>query len=147
MATNIYEPVEAYKPKTGKSTDHPCQGSLSHVFSDETLEHYTHASDRNTEEPHIWNLASQCYRNLGVPDAVNPSITDQAIVITGESGAGKTFTTKQVLKFLAKVGSPGGESKLTDRMLATTAILEAWGNANMPRNPDSSRFGTFLNLS
>jgi len=108
VATNIYEPVEAYKPKTGNATDHPAQGSLADVFSEETLDHYIHATDRDKEEPHIWNLAGQCFRNLGKPDAVNPSITDQAIVITGESGAGKTFTTKQVLKFLAKVGSPGG---------------------------------------
>merc|ERR1711966_454168 len=79
------------------------------------------------------------------------------IIITGESGAGKTFTTKKILDFLAEVGgataapgeaAPGEdeEKTITELMLSATPILEGFGNANMPRNPDSSRFGKLYKI-
>jgi len=75
----------------------------------------------------------------------------QSIVITGESGAGKTYTTKNMLNFLAVVGEDPHATGDTgpsapELMLGATPILEGWGNANMPRNPDSSRFGKLYQI-
>jgi len=139
VAINLFEPRESYD----------AGGELEDVFSNKTLQHYVLATDRNSEPPHIFNLASHCYHQLYLPPPVTsraePKNSNQAIVITGESGAGKTFNTKKVLDFLADVGSGGGgdshAKSVTDLMLQTTPLLEGFGNANMPRNPDSSRFG------
>jgi len=78
---------------------------------------------------------------------------NQCLIITGESGAGKTFNTRNILGYLAYVGidpdtldpvtgkPKDGSKPVTDRMLDSSDILDAFGNATMPRNDDSSRFG------
>ena len=144
VAINLYEPRSSYAPG----------GSNHHLYSDETMERYVKQRDQDDPgvKPHPWSLASHCYKQ------VFQGATDQSIVITGESGAGKTYTTKLVLDFLAEVGkdpeaggpvegAPGmRHEKITDLMLSATPILEGFGNANMPRNPDSSRFGKLYTL-
>ena len=77
---------------------------------------------------------------------------DQVILITGESGAGKTENTKKVISYFAMVGASGklkeGEVGLEDKVVQTNPVLEAWGNAKTVRNDNSSRFGKrFLNIS
>merc|ERR1719481_737017 len=72
---------------------------------------------------------------------------NQSILITGESGAGKTENTKKVISYFATICSSGkrkeGEASLEDKIVATNPVLEAWGNAKTVRNDNSSRFGKF----
>merc|ERR1711953_681988 len=79
---------------------------------------------------------------------------DQSMLITGESGAGKTEDTKKVISYLAMVAAPkkkaGAEAakkaSLEDQIVATNPILESYGNAKTSRNDNSSRFGKFIRI-
>jgi len=75
--------------------------------------------------------------------------TRQAIVISGESGAGKTESAKQAMAFLTHLGSKvTAENKepLEVRILATNPVLETFGNSKTARNNNSSRFGKYIKL-
>merc|ERR1712001_4802 len=75
---------------------------------------------------------------------------NQSILITGESGAGKTENTKKVIGYFACVGATGkaskGKASLEDQVVQTNPILEAFGNAKTVRNDNSSRFGKFIRI-
>ena len=75
---------------------------------------------------------------------------NQSILITGESGAGKTENTKKVIAYFATVAGAGkrkeGEPGLEDKIVQTNPVLEAWGNAKTVRNDNSSRFGKFIRI-
>ena len=81
----------------------------------------------------------------------NPDLfLPQSILITGESGAGKTENTKKVIAYFATICSSGkrkeGEASLEDKIVQTNPVLEAWGNAKTVRNDNSSRFGKFIRI-
>merc|ERR1719510_263437 len=102
---------------------------------------------RNEVPPHLWAITETAYRNM----LTNGK--DQAMLITGESGAGKTENTKKVISYLAMVASSGkktGEAakkvSLEDQIVATNPILESYGNAKTSRNDNSSRFGKFIRI-
>merc|ERR1719411_2296288 len=94
--------------------------------------------------PHIFAIAEGAYQGM-----VNSGI-NQSILITGESGAGKTENTKKVISYFATVCSSGkrkeGEASLEDKIVQTNPVLEAWGNAKTVRNDNSSRFGKFIRI-
>ena len=76
---------------------------------------------------------------------------DNAMLITGESGAGKTENTKKVISYLAMVASGASKKSekkvsLEDQIVATNPILESYGNAKTARNDNSSRFGKFIRI-
>ena len=75
---------------------------------------------------------------------------DQSMLITGESGAGKTENTKKVIAYLAMVATSGKKAdkkvSLEDQIVATNPILESYGNAKTSRNDNSSRFGKFIRI-
>merc|ERR1719266_1300025 len=75
---------------------------------------------------------------------------NQSILITGESGAGKTENTKKVISYFASIGATGkkkeGEIGLEDKIVNTNPVVEAWGNAKTVRNDNSSRFGKFIRI-
>ena len=76
---------------------------------------------------------------------------DNAMLITGESGAGKTENTKKVITYLALAASGAGKKvekkvSLEDQIVATNPILESYGNAKTARNDNSSRFGKFIRI-
>merc|ERR1719464_2214108 len=106
-------------------------------------------------EIYIGKRRSECWRHIfGVAEAayqgMNNSGINQSILITGESGAGKTENTKKVISYFATVCSSGkrkeGEASLEDKIVATNPVLEAWGNAKTVRNDNSSRFGKFIRI-
>lgn len=86
--------------------------------------------------PHVFMVANNAYKGL------TEMSHDQSIIISGESGAGKTEATKKCLAFLADVaGASPASAGLDRRLLAANPILEAFGNAKTVRNNNSSRFG------
>jgi len=99
---------------------------------------------RNEVPPHLWAITETAYRNM----LTNGK--DQSMLITGESGAGKTENTKKVISYLAMVASSGKKAakkvSLEDQIVATNPILESYGNAKTSRNDNSSRFGKFIRI-
>merc|ERR1712045_986681 len=94
--------------------------------------------------PHIFGVAESSYQGM-----MNNG-KNQSILITGESGAGKTENTKKVISYFASIGASGkkkeGEPGLEDKIVQTNPVLEAWGNAKTVRNDNSSRFGKFIRI-
>jgi len=100
---------------------------------------------RNEVPPHLWAIAETAYRNM------LQTKKDNAMLITGESGAGKTENTKKVITYLAMVATGAGKKtekkvSLEDQIVATNPILESYGNAKTARNDNSSRFGKFIRI-
>uniref|UniRef100_A0A4W5LN72 Myosin-7B n=2 Tax=Hucho hucho TaxID=62062 RepID=A0A4W5LN72_9TELE len=73
---------------------------------------------------------------------------NQSILITGESGAGKTVNTKRVIQYFATIAVSGAkkEGSLEDQIIAANPLLESYGNAKTVRNDNSSRFGKFIRI-
>ena len=106
--------------------------------------------------PHVYAVADAAYRDMMRVISQNtltklPAAVNQTILISGESGAGKTESTKIVLRYLTTVGNSSGGSGLVtgsvmDKVLQSNPILESFGNARTLRNDNSSRFGKFIEL-
>ena len=112
------------------------------IYGDAVMKQYQDAAV-GTQPPHIYSPAAASYTGLlaGSP---------QSLIISGESGAGKSESAKLILKHLAFCstapsddGSPGVE----DKILASSPPLEAFGNAKTPMNNNSSRYGKFIMLN
>lgn len=92
--------------------------------------------DKENAIPHVYHIAESAYRAL-VRDW-----RSQSILVSGESGAGKTETSRHLLAYLSFASS--SKNTLNDKIVATTPILEAFGNAKTRYNDNSSRFGKFV---
>merc|ERR1719187_3181764 len=99
--------------------------------------------------PHIFSVSDNAYQFM-LMDKEN-----QSVLITGESGAGKTVNTKRVIQYFATASSGGEKSaadsgkmqgSLEDQIIAANPLLEAYGNAKTVRNDNSSRFGKFIRI-
>ncbi|GMI83813.1 myosin 1 [Hibiscus trionum] len=93
--------------------------------------------NKSIESPHVYAIADTAIREM-TRDEVN-----QSIIISGESGAGKTETAKIAMQYLAVLG---GGSGIEYEILKTNPILEAFGNAKTLRNDNSSRFGKLIEI-
>ncbi|EPY52395.1 myosin type-2 heavy chain 2 [Schizosaccharomyces cryophilus OY26] len=111
------------------------------IYGEDIIKKY-HAKQLPEVKPHIFRVADIAYRNLLERDQ------DQSILVTGESGAGKTETTKKVIQYLTAItGTSSNDSQLLEnKILDTNPVLEAFGNAQTVRNNNSSRFGKFIRI-
>ncbi|CAB1432176.1 unnamed protein product [Pleuronectes platessa] len=119
------------------------------VYDSEVVSAYR-GKKRMEAPPHIFSVSDNAYQNM-LTDREN-----QSVLITGESGAGKTVNTKRVIQYFATIAVAGGDKKsqgekkyqgsLEDQIIAANPLLEAYGNAKTVRNDNSSRFGKFIRI-
>ncbi|KAJ9077391.1 Myosin type-2 heavy chain 1 [Entomophthora muscae] len=117
------------------------------LYSQDVIKAYS-GKDRGDLEPHLFAIAEDAYRCM-IKDEKN-----QTVIVSGESGAGKTVSAKFIMRYFASVNldpnSPtGGDSGMSEterQILATNPILESFGNAKTTRNDNSSRFGKYIEI-
>lgn len=71
---------------------------------------------------------------------------NQSIIVSGESGAGKTVSAKYAMRYFANVGGSSEETQIEKKVLASNPIMESFGNAKTTRNDNSSRFGKYIQI-
>ncbi|KAL2297316.1 hypothetical protein Nmel_016615 [Mimus melanotis] len=110
------------------------------IYTKQNMERYRGVSFYEVS-PHLYAIADNSYRSL------RTERKDQCILISGESGAGKTEATKKILQYYA-VTCPASQQVETvkDRLLQSNPVLEAFGNAKTLRNDNSSRFGKYMDV-
>uniref|UniRef100_G1L4C2 Myosin heavy chain 4 n=1 Tax=Ailuropoda melanoleuca TaxID=9646 RepID=G1L4C2_AILME len=120
------------------------------VYNPEVVAAYR-GKKRQEAPPHIFSISDNAYQFM-LTDREN-----QSILITGESGAGKTVNTKRVIQYFATIAITGEKKKeeptpgkmqgtLEDQIISANPLLEAFGNAKTVRNDNSSRFGKFIRI-
>ncbi|XP_077183720.1 myosin-4 [Paroedura picta] len=122
------------------------------VYNPEVVNAYR-GKKRQEAPPHIFSISDNAYQSM-LTDREN-----QSILITGESGAGKTVNTKRVIQYFATIAATGDKKKeeaapqpgkmqgtLEDQIISANPLLEAFGNAKTVRNDNSSRFGKFIRI-
>ncbi|XP_051256359.1 unconventional myosin-XIX [Dicentrarchus labrax] len=119
------------------------------LYSLDVMKEYHCAPQPKEFKPHIFIVAEEAYRNVrGQLEPVN-----QSLVVSGESGAGKTWTSRCLMKYYATVAASSSVVKsqntverIERRVLDSNPIMEAFGNACTLRNNNSSRFGKYIQL-
>uniref|UniRef100_A0A8C6JM22 Uncharacterized protein n=1 Tax=Melopsittacus undulatus TaxID=13146 RepID=A0A8C6JM22_MELUD len=91
-------------------------------------------------DPHIFAVAEEAYKQMARDEK------NQSIIVSGESGAGKTVSAKYAMRFFATVGGSASETNIEAKVLASSPIMEAIGNAKTTRNDNSSRFGKYIQI-
>ncbi|XP_021086551.1 unconventional myosin-Vb isoform X4 [Mesocricetus auratus] len=91
-------------------------------------------------DPHIFAVAEEAYKQMARDEK------NQSIIVSGESGAGKTVSAKYAMRYFATVGGSASDTNIEDKVLASSPIMEAIGNAKTTRNDNSSRFGKFIEI-
>ncbi|EMC94973.1 hypothetical protein BAUCODRAFT_73113 [Baudoinia panamericana UAMH 10762] len=111
------------------------------IYTDQILESYQ-GKNRLEVPPHVFAIAESMYYNM---KAYNEN---QCVIISGESGAGKTEAAKRIMQYIANVsgGSDSSIQQIKEMVLATNPLLESFGNAKTLRNNNSSRFGKYLEI-
>ncbi|KAJ8413253.1 hypothetical protein AAFF_G00092490 [Aldrovandia affinis] len=117
------------------------------VYNQDVVDAYR-GKKRTEAPPHIFSISDNAYQYM-LTDREN-----QSILITGESGAGKTVNTKRVIQYFASIAAVGGKKDaasekkgtLEDQIIQANPALEAFGNAKTIRNDNSSRFGKFIRI-
>ncbi|XP_052757132.1 unconventional myosin-Va isoform X2 [Galleria mellonella] len=109
------------------------------IYGDETIMAYRGQSMGDLD-PHIFAVSEEAYTKL------ERETRDQSIIVSGESGAGKTVSAKYAMRYFAAVGGNASETQVERKVLASSPIMEAIGNAKTTRNDNSSRFGKFIEI-
>ncbi|CAL8101968.1 unnamed protein product [Orchesella dallaii] len=109
-------------------------------FTEKEINQYQGAAQYENR-PHIYAVADNMYRNMMI------DLENQCVIISGESGAGKTVAAKYIMNYIAKISGGGGVVQhVKDVILESNPLLEAFGNAKTIRNNNSSRFGKYVEI-
>ncbi|KAJ3701877.1 hypothetical protein LUZ61_005582 [Rhynchospora tenuis] len=114
---------------------------LPHLYDTHMMDQYKGA-DLGELSPHVFSIADVAYRAM-----INKG-KSHSILVSGESGSGKTETTKMLMRYLAYLGGRSGTEGRTveQQVLESNPVLEAFGNAKTVMNNNSSRFGKFVEI-
>uniref|UniRef100_A0A5F9CU45 Myosin motor domain-containing protein n=1 Tax=Oryctolagus cuniculus TaxID=9986 RepID=A0A5F9CU45_RABIT len=113
------------------------------LYGPETIAKYQ-GRELYERPPHLYAVANAAYK------AMKQRSRDTCIVISGESGAGKTEASKHIMQYIAAVTNPSQRAevqRVKDVLLKSTCVLEAFGNARTNRNHNSSRFGKYMDIN
>ncbi|XP_060924298.1 unconventional myosin-Va [Limanda limanda] len=119
VAINPYEPLQIY------GTD------IINAYSGQNM---------GDMDPHIFAVAEEAYKQMARDER------NQSIIVSGESGAGKTVSAKYAMRYFATVSGSASEANVEEKVLASNPIMEAIGNAKTTRNDNSSRFGKYIEI-
>ncbi|KAI9341028.1 P-loop containing nucleoside triphosphate hydrolase protein [Zopfochytrium polystomum] len=114
-------------------------------FTDKEIEQY-HGTAAYENPPHIYAVADKMFQNMIIDEE------NQCVIISGESGAGKTESAKLIMNYIAAVSAKGGSNNaVVDNIkriiLDSNPLLESFGNAKTLRNNNSSRFGKYFEIN
>uniref|UniRef100_A0A8B9E5M1 Unconventional myosin-Vb n=1 Tax=Anser cygnoides TaxID=8845 RepID=A0A8B9E5M1_ANSCY len=109
------------------------------IYEEEVIYAYS-GREMGDMDPHIFALAEEAYKQM-VRFGKN-----QSLIISGESGAGKTASAKYAMRYFTAVGGCLGDSSMEEKVLASSPVMEAFGNAKTTRNDNSSRFGKYIEI-
>ncbi|KAG8451115.1 hypothetical protein GDO86_003398 [Hymenochirus boettgeri] len=119
------------------------------LYSSEVMKEYHSACHLQECKPHVFIVAEQAYRK--VQNQIQP--VNQSIIVSGESGAGKTWTSRCLMKFYATVAAATNGyivsemvERIESKVLDSNPVMEAFGNACTLRNNNSSRFGKYIQI-
>ncbi|XP_054661949.1 unconventional myosin-Vb-like [Grus americana] len=109
------------------------------IYEEEVIYAYS-GHEMGDMDPHIFALAEEAYKQM-VRFGKN-----QSLIVSGESGAGKTVSAKYAMRYFTTVGGCLGDSSMEEKVLASSPVMEAFGNARTTRNDNSSRFGKYIKI-
>ncbi|XP_062244378.1 unconventional myosin-Va isoform X1 [Platichthys flesus] len=119
VAINPYEPLQIYG------------ADIINAYSGQNM---------GDMDPHIFAVAEEAYKQMARDER------NQSIIVSGESGAGKTVSAKYAMRYFATVSGSASEANVEEKVLASNPIMEAIGNAKTTRNDNSSRFGKYIEI-
>ncbi|XP_075883469.1 unconventional myosin-Vc [Nelusetta ayraudi] len=111
-----------------------------HIYGDAIIHAYS-GQNMGDMDPHIFAVAEEAYKQMA------RNHRNQSIIVSGESGAGKTVSARYAMRYFAVVSKSGSTTRVEDKVLASNPITEAIGNAKTTRNDNSSRFGKYTEIS
>ncbi|XP_060576801.1 unconventional myosin-Ie-like isoform X2 [Ruditapes philippinarum] len=110
------------------------------IYTEKEIDQYQGAAQYENP-PHVYALTDNMYRNMMI------DMENQCVIISGESGAGKTVAAKFIMSYISKVSGGGATvQRVKDIILESNPLLEAFGNAKTVRNNNSSRFGKYVEI-
>ncbi|KAI4583230.1 hypothetical protein MJG53_008443 [Ovis ammon polii x Ovis aries] len=110
------------------------------IYGDPIIHAYS-GQNMGDMDPHIFAVAEEAYKQMARNNK------NQSIIVSGESGAGKTVSARYAMRYFATVSKSGSNAHVEDKVLASNPITEAVGNAKTTRNDNSSRFGKYTEIS
>ncbi|KAF7471631.1 Hypothetical predicted protein [Marmota monax] len=109
------------------------------IYGEDIINAYS-GQNMGDMDPHIFAVAEEAYKQMARDER------NQSIIVSGESGAGKTVSAKYAMRYFATVSGSASEANVEEKVLASNPIMESIGNAKTTRNDNSSRFGKYIEI-